>query len=260
MKAIVTGAASGIGRAIAQRLAADWAEQGLLLVLLDRSAAPLATLAEELNNIDGVDVFGLPADLSAPEELAQAVSTALDRCDAEVDLLVNNAGISAPGNLRDLSLEAWDLDFAVNTRAAFLLSQACYRALARRRGSIVMTGSLSGSEPSPGLGAYSASKAATIMLVKLLAREWGPVGIRVNSVSPGSVLTGMTKRTYADVEFADRRAAAIPLGRVAEPEDIAAAVVMLAGADARYISGVDVRVDGGWGVALMPQAAAAPRA
>jgi NAD(P)-dependent dehydrogenase (short-subunit alcohol dehydrogenase family) len=158
---------------------------------------------------------------------------------------VSNAGINRPGALMDYALADWDAMFAVNTRATWLLAKAAYSALKASHGAIVAIASMSGSNAHANLGAYGPSKAAIIMLVKVLAQELGRDGIRVNSVSPGMVRTGMTARVYADQRVAAERDALVPLGRVATPEDMADVVAFLLGPDARYVNGHDLVVDGG---------------
>jgi NAD(P)-dependent dehydrogenase (short-subunit alcohol dehydrogenase family) len=145
----------------------------------------------------------------------------------------------------DYAVDDWDRVFAVNTRATWLLAKAAHAALKASRGAIVAIGSMSGSNPHANLGAYGPSKAAVIMLVQVLAQEFGRDGIRVNAVSPGMVRTGMTARVYADQKIAAERDALVPIGRVATPEDMADVVAFLLGPDARYINGHDLVVDGG---------------
>jgi glucose 1-dehydrogenase len=159
--------------------------------------------------------------------------------------LVSNAGVNRPGALVDYAVEDWDRMFAVNTRATWLLAKAAHPALKAARGAVVATASMSGSRAHANLGAYGPSKAALINLVQVLAQELGRDGIRVNSVSPGMVRTGMTARVYADAKISAERDALVPLGRVATPEDIADAIAFLLGPDARYVNGHDLIVDGG---------------
>jgi glucose 1-dehydrogenase len=135
--------------------------------------------------------------------------------------------------------------FAVNTRATWLLARAAHPALKAARGAVVAVASMSGSQAHANLGAYGPSKAAVIMLARVLAQELGPDGIRVNTVSPGMVRTGMTAAVYADERVAAERAALVPLARVAAPEDIADVIAFLLGPDARYVTGHDLVVDGG---------------
>jgi glucose 1-dehydrogenase len=142
-------------------------------------------------------------------------------------------------------VEDWDRMFAVNTRATWLLAKAAHPALKAAGGAIVAIGSMSGSNAHANLGAYGPSKAAVIMLMRVLAQEFGRDGIRVNSVSPGMVRTGMTERVYQDRAIAAERDALVPVGRVATPDDMADAVAFLLSSEARYINGHDLVVDGG---------------
>jgi glucose 1-dehydrogenase len=182
--------------------------------------------------------------MSSAEAPARAVSEAVTSFGG-LDGIVSNAGINRPGALMEYALADWDAMFAVNTRATWLLAKAAYTALKASRGAIVAIASMSGSNAHANLGAYGPSKAAVIMLVKVLAQELGRDGVRVNSVSPGMVRTGMTAKVYADQRVAADRDALVPLGRVATPDDMADVVAFLLGPDARYINGHDLVVDGG---------------
>jgi glucose 1-dehydrogenase len=246
MRVLVTGAASGIGRATCLRLARDARAAGgpAAVAAVDVApAADLERLAAELRAL-GAAALPLRGDMGDPEAPARVVAEAVERLGG-LDAVVSNAGINRPGALLACALEDWDRMFAVNTRATWLLSRAAHPVLARSRGAIVAVASMSGSHAHANLGAYGPSKAALIMLVRVLAQELGPHGIRVNAVSPGMVRTGMTARVYADPELAAARDALVPLGRVAAPEDVADVVAFLLGADARYVTGHDLVVDGG---------------
>jgi NAD(P)-dependent dehydrogenase (short-subunit alcohol dehydrogenase family) len=152
----------------------------------------------------------------------------------------------------ELSLEDWDRTFAINVRAAWLLAKAAYPLLREAQGSLVVTASIAAREPAAPVGAYAASKAAVVMLVRQLAYEWGPDGIRCNCVSPGTTHTGMTDGTYSDPQRRSERASHLPLRRIAEPDEVAGVIAFLAGPDASYITGIDVLVDGGLGTSLLP--------
>lgn len=260
MRALITGAASGIGKAVALRLAEDATARGeeATLALLDYAEGPLRELAAELGGRPGLTAAPVIVDLSKPEAITRAVAESISFTGG-LDALISNAGVVGAAPLTELTLETYERDFAVNTRATFLLAQACYPKLKESRGCIVATASLSASEATANLGAYSASKASVVMLIKQLAREWGPDGIRANCVSPGAIVTGMTAKTYEDSDVEAARSAQVPLRRVGKPADIAAAIAFLTGRDAAYITGVNLPVDGGWGIALMPEAAAARR-
>jgi glucose 1-dehydrogenase len=192
----------------------------------------------------GGEVLTLHGDMGDADAPARAVTAAVERFGG-LDGVVSNAGINRPGRLVDYAVRDWDAMFAVNTRATWLLAKAAHPALKAARGAIVAVASMSGSNAHANLGPYGPSKAAIIMLAKVLAQELGPDGIRVNTVSPGMVQTGMTAAVYADQQVAAERAALVPLGRVATPEDIADVIAFLLGPDARYVNGHDLVVDGG---------------
>jgi NAD(P)-dependent dehydrogenase (short-subunit alcohol dehydrogenase family) len=246
MRVLVTGAASGIGRATCMRIARDARSLGgaakIAAVDVEASGA-LDALADELRKLDA-EALPLAGDMGSVEAPARVVGAAVERFGG-LDGVVSNAGVNRPGALVDYSADDWDRVFAVNTRATWLLAKAAHPALRASRGALVAVASMSGSHAHANLGAYAPSKAAVIMLVRVLAQELGRDGIRVNTVSPGMVHTGMTAQVYADERIAAERAALVPLGRVAAPDDIADAVVFLLGPDARYVNGHDLVVDGG---------------
>ncbi len=204
--AIVTGAASGIGRATCLRLAREASQRGetgqVAAVDLGPSAG-MESLIGELREL-GAEPLPLYGDMGSTDDPARVVGEAADRFGG-LDGLVSNAGINRPGPLVSYSVEDWDRLFAVNTRATFLLAQAAHPTLKTSGGAIAIVGSMSGSNAHAGLGAYAPSKAAVIMLARVLAQEFGPDGIRVNTVSPGMVRTGMTEAVYADAEIAAAR-------------------------------------------------------
>jgi glucose 1-dehydrogenase len=246
MRAIVTGAASGIGRATCLRLARDGKSSGVAarIAAVDLPTSPsLDAVASELRAL-GAESLPLRADLATADGPGRAVEEAATRFGG-LDAVVSNAGINRPGPLVEYAVEDWDRMFAVNTRATWLLAKAAYPALKASRGAIVAIASMSGRFAHANLGPYGPSKAAVMMLVQVLAQELGRDGIRVNSVSPGMVRTGMTEKVYQDERVARERDGLVPLGRVATPEDIADVVVFLLGPDARYVNGHDIVVDGG---------------
>lgn len=246
MRVLVTGAASGIGRATCLRVARDAQAQGRPASVAAVDLAEATGLKSLIAELEGLGTEGLVihGDMADPEATGRVVAAAVERFGG-LDGLVSNAGINRPGRLVDYTIDDWDRVFAVNTRATWLLARAAHLALKASRGSIVAVGSMSGSNAHANLGAYGPSKAAVIMLARVLAQEMGPDGIRVNTVSPGMVRTGMTAAVYADERLAAERSALVPLGRVATAEDIADVIAFLLGPDARYVTGHDLVVDGG---------------
>jgi glucose 1-dehydrogenase len=246
MNVLVTGAASGIGRATCLRLARDARATGRTARVAAVDIGPSAGLDALVDDLRKLDAEALPlhADMGTVDDPARAVGQAAARFGG-LDGLVSNAGINRPGRLVNYTVEDWDRLFAVNTRATWLLAKAAHPFLKASRGAIVAVGSMSGSNAHANLGPYGPTKAAVIMLVKVLAQEFGPDGIRVNSLSPGMVRTGMTAAAYADPEVAAARDALVPIGRVATPEDMADVIAFLLGPDSRYVNGHDLVVDGG---------------
>ncbi len=252
LRAIVTGAARGIGRAMALRLARDSLTRYALpsqLVVADQLGDELETLAAELR-AQGATVHTCVGDLSDAAEPARIVAAA--RAFGGLECVASNAGFARPASLLDATIDDWDRVFAVHVRAAWLLGRAAHPLLARARGCMVLTTSISGTQASPPLAAYSASKAAQIMLMRQMATEWGPDGIRVNALSPGLTVTPGTAKAYEAAGALEQREARIPLRRVAQPEDMAAALSMLIGPDAGYVHGHELMVDGGLVNTLMP--------
>ena len=240
MRALVTGAASGIGRATCLRLARDAQAAGrkAQIAAVDLGPSPaLDSLVKELGNL-GASALPLAGDMATADAPARVVDEAIARFGG-LDGVVSNAGVNRPGPL------VWDRMFAVNTRATWLLAKAAHDALAASRGAIVAVASMSGSNAHANLGPYGPSKAALIMLVAVLAQEFGRDGVRVNSLSPGMVRTGMTEKVYQNEKIATERDALVPIGRVATPEDMADVIAFLLGPDARYVNGHDLVVDGG---------------
>ncbi len=259
MRAIITGASRGIGRATALKLAADGAHALTLcdIAYLDE----LEALATDLRTA-GCKVRTLRADMAKPAAPAQVVAAAV-KAMGGVDAIVGNAGITAPAKLVDLDVATWDRVFDVNLRANWLLAKAAHPYLKRSRGAIVMLASMAGKVPQLPTGAYSPAKAALIMLTEMMAQEWAADGIRANAVCPGFVHTSMTDAIYTRPALAKGRAKLVPLGRIATPSDIADAVAFLLGPQASYITGQSLLVDGGLVQSILnhvPGVAATPAA
>jgi NAD(P)-dependent dehydrogenase (short-subunit alcohol dehydrogenase family) len=222
-RALVTGAASGIGRATAARLGRDGAR------------------------VFGVDVTAgcdLVADVSAD---AEAIVAAAAEALGGLDILVNNAGVSGFEPFTAHGDDVWDRMLAVNLSAVFRLSRAAVPLLrASRAGRIVNVGSVMSSFGAAGLAAYTASKHGVLGLTRALATELGPDGITVNCVQPGAIETGMTAPTFAaNPEFAQYWRGKAALKRLGQPDDVAAVIAFLSGDDAGFVSGHGIFVDGG---------------
>jgi NAD(P)-dependent dehydrogenase (short-subunit alcohol dehydrogenase family) len=240
--AVVTGAASGIGRSVAEAVAGSGAAVGLLDLSESASDATFEAIARA-----GGRAVQLAADVADPEGLRSAVRRVQDTF-GPLTLAVNSAGIANAAPAETMSLAQWQRVYDVDVTGVFLSCQAEAEAmLPRGRGAIVNIASMSGTIVNRGLeqAHYNSAKAAVQHLTKSLAMEWAGRGVRVNSVSPGYTRTPMNDRP----EMADQMrafSADIPLGRYAEPEEIAGPVVFLLSSAASYCTGVDLLVDGGF--------------
>lgn len=174
----------------------------------------------------------MTGDITDPTQCTAMVAQAQAQASGgDLTALICNAGASGPGQLADLPVAQWDATFILNTRSAWLLAQAARPQLARTGGSITAIASMSGLTPHPGYGAYSAAKAALIMLCRQLAQEWAADdGIRVNTVCLGMFRTPLTEPVYQDAETLARREDLVPLGRIGRADDIGAAVAFLTSA------------------------------
>ena len=237
----ISGAGSGIGRASALRFAGE----GARVLAGDIDETGLAALTETAAG-HGLSVEPVLLDQSDEASVAAFIAGAGV---AGLDVLCVNAGTAMPDRpLVDLTAAEWDRLHAVNLRGSFLVARAAIPALERRGGgSIVFTASTSGLRAHPMAVAYAATKAGLLGLSRSLALELAPAGIRVNCVCPGSVATPLVERVYgADTpEILALAASLNPLGRVAEPEDVAAAISFLSSGDARHITAFELIVDGG---------------
>ena len=240
--ALVTGSSSGIGQAIALALGRAGAAVGCGA----RSAARAAETVHWIEDAGG-RALAIEWDVTDPEQAGAAVTT-VEQAFGPLSLAVNNTGIGAGTPALEMTPDQWQVVFDTNVNGVFYSCQAEARAMRRRgRGAIVNIASISATIANRNLtqAQYNSSKAAVVHLTKSLAVEWAPLGVRVNAVSPGYTLTPMNRRPeVADLvaEFADTT----PLGRLAEPDEIAGPVLFLLGPAASYITGVDLLVDGGY--------------
>jgi NAD(P)-dependent dehydrogenase (short-subunit alcohol dehydrogenase family) len=255
--AIVTGAADGIGWATVQALARD----GYAVALLDLRADAVQARAAEL----GTQHLGLACDVTSEAAVTQSV-TAVQARFGRVDVLVNNAGIGdQTGSTLEQNAAAFDRVLAVHLRGSFLMSQAVGRVMLQAvpqpggaRGAIVNLGSIASTIGLPTRNAYSAAKAGVLGLTRALACEWARSGIRVNAVAPGYVNTALVADLHRKGMLDGKGIAhRTPLGRMAEPAEIAEAICFLASPKASYITGIVLPVDGGWTAFGAPESALA---
>jgi len=232
-RALITGGTSGIGRATAHALA----REGARVLISGRSEARGAEVIAAIKAAGGAAEF-VRADLESVDDVRALAARA-----AEVDILVNNAGVFPAGATHELSEAKFDETFAVNVKAPFLLTAAIApKMVARGGGAIINVTTMAAEFGIPGLSAYGASKAAVALLTKAWAAEYGPKGVRVNGVSPGPT---STPGTDAMGEGFAAIVSTIPLGRAADAEEIAEAIVFLASGKASYVNGATLNVDGG---------------
>ncbi len=253
MRILLTGASRGIGRAISETLAG--ADNRLALC----ASRPSAELNETLALCPGS--VGLTGDLGEPDTAARLVDEAVSYMGG-LDVVISNAGIAISGSLSDMPVAEWDRVFEINTRAPWRLAMAALPHLqaSGEAASFLAVASMSGVEPYPGTGAYSASKAALIMMVRTLALEWAASGVRANCASPGLFVSSMTAPIYADPDMKAAREALVPMKRIGDPaRDFAGLVRFLISPEAGYITGQNILADGGLIGSIQSQIAGRPQ-
>jgi NAD(P)-dependent dehydrogenase (short-subunit alcohol dehydrogenase family) len=246
--ALVTGGATGIGFATALALGRD----GARVVLAGLPGSPLPEAVDALL-ADGIDAIAVEADVGRAADAERAVAAAVEAY-GRLDALVNCAGTSAVAPLATMDEADWDRVFDTNVRGVFLMSRAAIPALAASgAGAIVNVASQLALAAVPGFSAYCASKAAVLHLTRCMALELLPSGVRVNAVCPGGVDTPLLQRAFPDGRgpqgTLDDLVAAHPIGRLGRPEEVAAAIRFLVSAEASFVVGAGLVVDGGYTLA-----------
>ena len=243
---LVTGGASGIGRATVERAAAE----GAAVIILDRDGDGARRLAAALTGA-GQKAVAVAADITDDRQVATAVAEGVEAL-GTIDLLVNNAGAVSAETFETSDPAGWRADIDLNLTGAWLVTRAALPHLLRRGGAIVNVATVNAltavAEP-----AYSAAKAGLLQLTRQLATEYGPRGVRANAVVPGSIRTPIwDERLAARPRLLDDLAKWYPVGRVGRPEEVAAAILFLASAEAGFVNGASLVVDGGLTVGLGP--------
>ncbi len=239
--AIVTGASKGIGLSIARGLA----EYGAKVVISSRSQESLDLVAKELS-VDGLKVFPFACHVGDENQRKDLVKKTIDTY-GRIDILVNNAAINpVHDSIEKMSSEVYDKMLNVNLKAAFDLSNLCFPYLKKdKQGAIVNIASVEGLKPSFGLGLYSITKAALIMLTQVQAKEWGKHGIRSNAICPGLIKTKFSSALWQNEKLKKQIEKHLPAGRVAEPIEMSGLAVYLSSSAASYTTGGIYTADGG---------------
>ncbi|MCB2141135.1 SDR family oxidoreductase [bacterium] len=240
--AIITGAASGIGEAIAMR----YAEEGASVCIPDRNYEGALKVATKITKLEG-NAFAIETDVTDALSVEKAVSSTINKF-GKIDILVNNAGISWSKKILDLNNEEWNLMIQTHLNGCFYFSKevASYMVSRSEGGKILNISSVSGIVGSVGRGPYGAAKAGIISLTRIMAVEFAEYRINVNALAPGPILTPMMQPIWEDVKEYPRD---VPLKRFGTPEEVAHAALFLCSDQSDYITGIVLPIDGGFSIA-----------
>ncbi|MBM3156716.1 MAG: 3-oxoacyl-ACP reductase FabG [Chloroflexi bacterium] len=238
--AIVTGAGRGIGRAIALA----FARQGAKVVIAEMNLENGKTVADEIHQL-GKEALAVQTNIAVKSEVDNMVAKTLEKF-GTIDILVNNAAINIMRPLVDLREDGWDKVMNVDLKGYFLCTQAVAKVMMQKgSGKIINMASTGAAKAAVGLGAYSIAKAGVVMLTRVFAIELAPHNIRVNAIGPYLVKTAFSQPMWSDPEVLRATESSIPLGHIAEPEDIASVALFLASDASSQVTGQTIYVDGG---------------
>lgn len=239
-RALVTGGSGGLGSSIALALATAGAE----VCVHGRHSAAVQAVVDELKQ-RGHHAVGVTADLTDPDAPQHVVDTTVNNLGG-LDILVNNAGMTSTSNFLEMPVEDWRQVLETNLTSYFAVGQLAARHMVHGAGgSIINVSSTRQQQSYPGSSAYATSKAGIGMLTRSMALELAPLGVRVNSIAPGTIVTGLNRDYALDEDFKRKRLTTIPLGRYGETDEVGGAVVFLASEDASFIVGANLFIDGG---------------
>ncbi len=244
-KVFISGGATGIGEAAVLL----FAQQGAIVTIFDRDIENGEKCLQKVLDGGGRGIF-ISGNLIYPEEIEKAIDQSL-KTYGGIDILINNAGVESPYSVHEMPIEEWDRVMAVNLRGMYLMAKAVIPIMKKSGGgAIVNTASISGLLGWPISAAYCASKGGVIQLTKQMAVDYAQDNIRVNCIAPGTTLTPLIERIFqqeSEPEKAKQQISQMhPLGRFAQPEEIAQAILFLASEDASFITGAVLPVDGGY--------------
>ncbi len=242
--AVVTGAASGFGRDTCLL----FAQEGAKVVAVDYDAEGAEKTAQQIKETNG-DAISLKADVSSNKDVANMIETAVQTY-GKIDILFNNAGIYIPGKAHEAAENDWDQVININLKGVYLGSKHAIPHMLKNGGGVIInTASAGGIIGFPDAAAYAASKGGVVSLTKAMAVDYAKENIRVNCICPGTGETGLTKEVLENKQLKEMFLAPIPMGKFAQPQDVAKAALFLASDLSSYITGVALPVDGGWTVA-----------